>query len=556
MRALAACFSFAVLAVTLQGAALATDWPQFHLSVDRSGFNPEEHVISSSNVADLSVAWRATFSANVTSPVIADGRVYVGSNDGHVYALDAATGAVLWSGATGASIVFSPAVDQGRVFVGSDDTKIYAFPTTCATPCPPLWTATTMGRISSSPAVADGAVYVGAGRGADGDLWALDAATGATRWVAPLFAAPRTPAVVNGVVYTTALSLYAFPASCSTPCSPIWSGPDAGALPAVGAGAVYVDAGFINRFHAFPVSCATPCPPLWTAFTESNSVTAPAVGNGVVYNAEFNGALQAFPASCSTPCVPLWTVRPAGTRAAQNGNSSPAVANGVVYVALTIINEPATLFALDATTGATLATFEIGGGVPSSPAIVDAAVYVSSNGFFDGVLTKLDLGRDETPPVLSVPTDLTVEATGPAGATVVFSATATDDSDPNPVVTCTPPSGSIFPIGTTTVTCTATDASGNSATASFNVHVKSASEQLDDLLEQVVRGRLGPGGSLAAKLRAASAALNAGNQSDACGALGAFVNELRAQSGKTIGAAPAHALTIAANQIRIVLECR
>lgn len=553
--ALTAFFGVGILALPLQRATFATDWPQFHFSVDRSGFNPDEHVISSSNVADLSVAWTAMFSAGVTSPVIADRRVYVGSNDGNVYALDAATGAILWSGATGGSIVFSPAVDHGRVFVGSDDTKIYAFPTACSTPCTPLWTATTMGRISSSPAVADGGVYVGAGRGTDGDLWAFDAATGATRWVAPVSAAPLTPAVANGVVYTTAGALYAFPVSCSTPCPPIWLGRDAGAPPAVVAGAVYVDAGFFGRFHAFPALCATPCPPLWSALTESNSVTTPAVANGVVYHAEFSGALQAFPASCSTPCGALWTVRPAGTRSANNGYSSPAVANGLVYVALTVTNEPGALFALDATTGSTLATFEVGG-VPSSPAVVDGAVYVSSNRFFDGILTKLDLARDETPPVLSVPADLTVKSTGPGGATVAFSATATDDSDPNPVVTCTPPSGSTFPIGTTTVTCTATDASGNSTAASFSVHVRSASEQLDDLLKQVVSGQAGPGGSVAAKLRAAFAALNAGSQTGACGALGSFVNELRAQSGKTIDSDLAQALTIAANRIRMVLECR
>jgi hypothetical protein len=41
----------------------------------------------------------------------------------------------------------------------------------------------------------------------------------------------------------------------------------------------------------------------------------------------------------------------------------------------------------------------------------------------------------------------------------------------NVVVVCNPPSGSVFPVGTTTVTCTATDAAGNSASCSFNVTV-------------------------------------------------------------------------------------
>jgi hypothetical protein len=48
---------------------------------------------------------------------------------------------------------------------------------------------------------------------------------------------------------------------------------------------------------------------------------------------------------------------------------------------------------------------------------------------------------------------------------------ATDAVDPAPALSCTPPSGSTFPVGTTSVTCTATDAAGNSATASFDVTV-------------------------------------------------------------------------------------
>jgi hypothetical protein len=80
---------------------------------------------------------------------------------------------------------------------------------------------------------------------------------------------------------------------------------------------------------------------------------------------------------------------------------------------------------------------------------------------------------DTTPPVLSnVPANQTVEATGPAGAVVTYaSATATDLVDPNPMVTSTPPSGSTFPLGSTTVTVAATDHAGNSKSATFTVNV-------------------------------------------------------------------------------------
>ena len=81
---------------------------------------------------------------------------------------------------------------------------------------------------------------------------------------------------------------------------------------------------------------------------------------------------------------------------------------------------------------------------------------------------------DTTPPVLSVPADKVVDATGSAGATVTYQVTATDDVDPNPAVACTPLSGSTFPIGTTTVNCTATDTAGNQASGSFAVKVDAA----------------------------------------------------------------------------------
>jgi hypothetical protein len=79
---------------------------------------------------------------------------------------------------------------------------------------------------------------------------------------------------------------------------------------------------------------------------------------------------------------------------------------------------------------------------------------------------------DTTPPALTVPSDQTLEATGPSGAPYLFSATATDIADPAPTVNCVPASGSTFPLGTTTVTCTATDASGNHVEGSFNVTVR------------------------------------------------------------------------------------
>jgi hypothetical protein len=80
--------------------------------------------------------------------------------------------------------------------------------------------------------------------------------------------------------------------------------------------------------------------------------------------------------------------------------------------------------------------------------------------------------QDTTPPVLSVPTSFDVEATSPAGATVTYPASATDQNPTHPEVSCTPASGSTFGFGTTTVHCSTQDAAGNPAEKSFEITVR------------------------------------------------------------------------------------
>ena len=79
---------------------------------------------------------------------------------------------------------------------------------------------------------------------------------------------------------------------------------------------------------------------------------------------------------------------------------------------------------------------------------------------------------DNPPSFANVPSGLTVEANGPSGSAVNYTApTASDDTDGPRPVSCTPGSGSTFPLGSTPVTCTATDLAGHQAQASFTVAV-------------------------------------------------------------------------------------
>jgi HYR domain-containing protein/FG-GAP repeat protein len=90
-----------------------------------------------------------------------------------------------------------------------------------------------------------------------------------------------------------------------------------------------------------------------------------------------------------------------------------------------------------------------------------------------GAFWILRLG-DGVPPVLACPGE--VFAPTPKGApqsrVVSFSVGVSDLCDPAPALVCVPPSGSVFPLGTTQVTCTATDASGNQTVCTFDVVVR------------------------------------------------------------------------------------
>jgi hypothetical protein len=78
---------------------------------------------------------------------------------------------------------------------------------------------------------------------------------------------------------------------------------------------------------------------------------------------------------------------------------------------------------------------------------------------------------DTTAPAVTVPAGVTIQATSAAGAVYGFTASALDNVDGAVTPVCTPASGSTFAIGTTTVTCSATDNAGNAASGSFTVTV-------------------------------------------------------------------------------------
>jgi outer membrane protein assembly factor BamB len=84
--------------------------------------------------------------------------VYVGSEDGSIYAVDALAGTQIWSKTTGGQVYSSPAIANGVVYVGSWGNTIYAFNAITGNE---VWNYKTGGGVFSSPSIAGGVVFVG-----------------------------------------------------------------------------------------------------------------------------------------------------------------------------------------------------------------------------------------------------------------------------------------------------------------------------------------------------------------------------------------------------------
>jgi len=145
------------------------------------------------------------FDFYLSSPVVWNGGVFLGSGDGNIYALDAASGALKWKFKTGDVVHASPAIADGTLFLGSWDSYFYALD---AATGKEKWRFKTgedpdihnQVGIQSSAAVVDGAVYFGC---RDSNFYVLDAATGQKKWSFSNHGSwvIGSPAVRDGKVY-------------------------------------------------------------------------------------------------------------------------------------------------------------------------------------------------------------------------------------------------------------------------------------------------------------------------------------------------------------------
>lgn len=174
-------------------AGRASDWPQLQRDAAHTGYTPDEPK------PPFKVKW----SEDLGEPlypghhlVVAEGKVFVGTGRGNLYALDRKGGERLWCYKTGAPILGSAAYEGGMVYVNGADRFCHAVSAGTGSPA---WKFETDEPLWAAPVVADGKVFIG---GRDGYVYAVDAKSGRLVWKKEIGGiVMATPAYADGVLY-------------------------------------------------------------------------------------------------------------------------------------------------------------------------------------------------------------------------------------------------------------------------------------------------------------------------------------------------------------------
>lgn len=325
-----------------------------------------------------------------SSPAVgADGTVYIGSNDGKLYALDSRADGdearLKWVYDAGDWIVSSPAIGaDGVLYVGSHSGKLHALDLHADRDEERLkWTFETGDWIASSPAIGgDGTIYVGS---YDGKLYALDPRADRDderlKWVYDtgewIVSSPAIGA--DGTVYVSSYGgrVYALnPGAAGSADRVKWfldTGLAVESSPAIGAdGTVYIGS-YDGKVYALDPHAANPESRVkWAYETAGAVVSSPAIGaDGILYVGSSDGKLYALDPDAPDESARVKWAYPTG----EGIRSSPVIgADGAIYVG----SYDGKLYALDSH-AALKWSLQTDGGIRSSPAIgADGTVYVGS----------------------------------------------------------------------------------------------------------------------------------------------------------------------------------
>ncbi|QPV61847.1 PQQ-binding-like beta-propeller repeat protein [Halosimplex litoreum] len=381
----------AVLALQSTVSAGPARWPQFQADPANSGFTdalgPDE--ASTAWTFDTGSTGRATAAVPgtatptdgslddptdnvVSSPAVVDGTVYVGSNDGHLYALDAASGEQEWAYGTGSDpdsreeVMSSPAVVDGTVYVGSHDAALHAVD---AESGDEQWTFATDGTVFASPTYRDGTLYVGSQAGT---MYAVDTA-GEEVWSASVAdRVDSTAAVVDDTVYVGRWnddrtgSVVALDAADGEEVRTYAARAEVACSPTVTDGVVYFG-DYTGVIYAIDTGTAEL---VWGRQLGGPVLASPVVVDGTVYVGSFDESLWALDAANGDI---EWSYATDG-----RVYGSPAITGDTVYVG----SEDTSLYAIDRESGRERFAVETDGEILSSPAVVAGAAFVGSSDSF------------------------------------------------------------------------------------------------------------------------------------------------------------------------------
>ena len=320
--------------------------------------------------------WRFQTNATLSgSPTVVDGSVYLGGDDGVIYAIDAEAGYARWGRETRARAGSSPAVIDDLVYATNGDLSVFE----TATGGSPLSIQNNRISMASPLTVVGDTLFVGGSRGNSGGFFgAYDREIGINRWRFDTpSAAIAAPAVADGRLFggTLGYDVYALDAATG---ERLWSTRTDGAVtaaPAYADGVVYVRAwgnpvfvtgGAIanvrGMLYAFDAATGAE---RWRLTTDAAADSSPAIVDGVIY---FGGGRAIYAVDAKDGSI-RWRVE-TGLEVL----SSPGVVDGVVVVG----SHDGSLYALDAATGDELWRFETDAPIASSPTVVGGAIYFTS----------------------------------------------------------------------------------------------------------------------------------------------------------------------------------
>ena len=258
---------------------------------------------------------------------------------------------VKWSFATGGPVVSSPTVVDGVAYVGSDDGNLYAIDTATGQA---KWKFATGAPVRATPAVAGGIVYAGS---YDGFFYAVDAATGQPKWK---FALPGEKKFEGRGLHGSMPRAQVVPDFWDLYLS----------SPAVVDGTVYVGCGDGNCYALDAQSGALK----WKFPTGDVVHASPAVVDGTVYFGSWDTYLYAVDAGTGQLKWKFKTGEDAENHNQTGIQSSPAVVDGTVYFGC----RDSHLYAVDAATGQQKWQFKITW-INASPAVQDGVVYFGTS---------------------------------------------------------------------------------------------------------------------------------------------------------------------------------